>query len=371
MRHANTLVLGANGFLGLNLVDALLAAGIRPRCSRRKRSNVLALRQRRAPMVLADLDAPESLEAAMEGCETVFHLAGHYPRLSLEPTRTLAVGVTQMDAVLDAAARAGVRRLVYVSSTATAAPAPEVRGHRRPSDERDVFAGPPGFGAYHDLKWAMEARALREDRFEVLVACPGACLGPWDLRAGTSALLLALARGLDPAHPDGVINPVDVRDVAQALLLLATHPSPPKRTLLCSANLRLHGLLAELAGRYGVPPPQLPLGDAAARAFADAEEQAVAASAGRPRLSREIVDLVVHGVPLDVRLSTTLGLRYRRLSETLDAADDWSRRMGLLPERSTTASTTISSATISSTTISSTTISSTTTSSSAQKASDR
>ena len=332
--NTNTLVLGASGFLGLNLVDALLAAGVRPRCARRKRSNVLALRQRRAPMVLADLDAPDSLEAAMAGCETVFHLAGHYPRLSLEPARTLAVGITQIAAVLDAAARTGVRRVVYVSSTATAAPAPGPPGVRRPSDERDVFADSPGFGAYHDLKWAMEARALREDRLEVLVACPGACLGPWDLRGGTSGLLLGLARGLDPAHPEGVINPVDVRDVALALVLLAEHPAPPRRLLLSAANLHLHGLLAELAGRYGVAPPQPPLSDEAARAFADAEELAIAVSAGRARLSREIVDLVVHGVPLDARLSSAaLGLRYRPLAETLDDADDWSRQMGLLPER--------------------------------------
>jgi len=325
----SALVLGAGGFLGLNLVDALIAAGEAPRCGRRRRSNVLALRQRRAALVPADLDIPEELAAAMTGCATVFHAAGHYPRLSRDRQRTMQTGLAQLGNVLDAAAGAGVRRLIYVSSTATVAPAPG-----RPSDERDVFAAAPGLGVYHDLKWAMESLALAEDRIEVIVACPGACLGPHDLRLGTSAVLVALARGLDPPHPDGVINPVDVRDVATALLRLAEHASPPRRVLLAAGNLRLHELLVALARRYGVAPPSRPLEDAEAVSLADAEEARAEAGGRRPSLSREIVDLVIHGVPLDAGLAArALGMRWRPLTETLDAADGWARRMRLIPER--------------------------------------
>ena len=323
----SVLVLGAGGFLGLNLVDALIAAGQTPRCGRRRRSNVLALRQRRAPMVAADLDSPEELRAAMEGCDTVFHAAGHYPRLSLDREGALAAGLGQLRNALDAAARAGVKRFVYLSSASTAAAAPE----GGPSDERAVYTSYPGHGTYHDLKWAMEQAALAEDRFEVAVACPGACLGPWDLRVGTSALLVGLARGLDPPHPDGTVNLVDARDVALALVRLAAHPSPPRRVLLCEGNHRLHPLLCSLAARYRVAPPAPPLSAAAAVALADAEERRAAAGGGRPALSREIVDLVVHGVPLDARLAgTALGLRLRPLGETLDAADGWARRMRLI-----------------------------------------
>lgn len=323
------LVLGAAGFLGLNLVDALVEAGERPRCGRRAKGNVLALRARKLPMVTADLDAPAELAAAMEGCEVVFHAAGHYPRHSLDPAAAQAAGLGQLERVLDAAAAARVRRLVYVSSAATAAPAPG----GGPSDERHVFAQAPGLGTYHDLKWAMERRALAEERLEVLVACPGACLGPWDLKVGTSALLVALARGMDPPHPDGLINPVDVRDVALALVRLAAHRAPPRRVLLAGHNLRLQELLESLAQRYGVKAPSRPLPTAEAAAFADAEERRALAQGGRAALAREIVDLIVHGVPLDTALARReLDLRFRPLSETLDAADDWSRRMGFIPK---------------------------------------
>ncbi|GMU62503.1 MAG: hypothetical protein AMXMBFR34_42660 [Myxococcaceae bacterium] len=322
------VVLGAAGFLGLNLVDALQAEGVEPRCARRKRTNVLALRQRKVPMVHADLDEPAQLEAAFAHADVVFHLAGHYPRLSLHPDAARATGLRQLDNVLDAAAKAGVRRVVYVSSTATVAPAPG----GGPSSEAHVYDDAPHHGTYHQLKWHMEARALREERLEVLVACPSACLGPWDLRVGTSALLVATARGLDVPHPDGFVAWVDARDVALGLVRLGQHPSPARRVILSGGGMQLQPLLEELARRYEVAPPSAPLSAAAALAFCDAEERRAEEEGGRPALARELADLIIHGVPLDAALARrTLGLSFRPLSTTLDAFDDWARRVRILP----------------------------------------
>ncbi len=44
MKNPEVIVLGAGGFLGLNTVRAFLEAGIKPRCGRRARGNVLGLR---------------------------------------------------------------------------------------------------------------------------------------------------------------------------------------------------------------------------------------------------------------------------------------------------------------------------------------
>ncbi len=247
---------------------------------------MLALRQRRVPLVLADLDSPSLLAEACTGIDVVFHVAGHYPRLSLDLPGALAAGLRQLENVLDAAAAAGVKRVVYVSSTATVAP----HSAGRPSTEADLFGAAPAFGTYHALKWAMEARALREDRLELVVACPAACLGPWDLRVGTSALLVATARGASVPHPDGVVSWVDARDVALALLRLGLHPAPPRRLLLSAASPRLQPLLGLLARRYGAPPPSPPLSDAEALAFCDSEELRASREGGRPALARELAD---------------------------------------------------------------------------------
>ena len=148
----NVTILGAAGFLGLNLVDELLAANIQPRCGRRTRTNVIPLRRRGVPLVHADLDDPATLRAAMADSDAVFHAAGHYPRHSLDPSGALDTALRQTRNLLDSAAEAGVGRLVYVSSTATAAP----RTDGSPSNEADVFAAAPGFGRYgYTLSYAV------------------------------------------------------------------------------------------------------------------------------------------------------------------------------------------------------------------------
>jgi len=181
----NPIVLGAAGFLGLNLVDALVAGGVVPRCGRRRREFVIPLKKRKVPMVVVELDEPEVLASAMEGCDVVFHAAGHYPRFCVDPEAVLELGIRQTRNALDAAARAGVQRFVYVSTTATVAPNPD-----GPSTEEHVYSAPPGYGLYHHLKWTMEQLVAEEDRFETRIACPAGCIGPWDLRVafGTSAL---------------------------------------------------------------------------------------------------------------------------------------------------------------------------------------
>ncbi len=321
------LVLGSNGFIGLHVVDALRAEGMEPRCGRRPRSNVLGLRSRKARMVPADLDDPASLDAAMHGVDTVVHLAGHYPRTSTDRPGTLALGERQSRSVIAAARRAGVSRLVYVSSTATVAPRQD-----GPSSEDDRFEAPPGHGLYHDLKWTMESIFEAATDLEVRIALPAGCVGPGDLRLGTSALIVALARGDDPPHPDGIVSLVDPRDAAVGIARMALRDDAPRRVILSQSSVPLHGLLVALSRRYGVKEPRAPMPAKVATALADDAEREALASRSRPRMVREIVDLVVHGVPLRGELAErTLDLRYRPFSDSLSDFETWASRLGFFP----------------------------------------
>lgn len=323
------LIIGAAGFLGLNLVDALLSQDIVPVCGRRRRENVIPLRSRRVPMVTTELDEPDTLVEAMRGHRVVYHMAGHYPRYSLFPQEALQTGTSQLQHCLDAAAQAGVERLVYLSSTATVAPNPQ----GGPSTEEHVFAESPGIGTYHDLKWAMEQMALAEDRLEVRVSCAAGCLGPWDLRVGTSAILVATLRGDDPPHPDGIINVVDSRDVGVGIMRHGLVDDAPQRLILSGGTRRIHELMCCLADRYGVPRPSAPMSDEAALAEAERQEREAHAGGTRAYLSREIADLIVHGVPVDASLAErSLGMSWFELDDTIDAWASWARRMKILPQ---------------------------------------
>lgn len=327
MTRPQVLVLGAGGFLGLNTVHAALANDLVPRCGRRTRGNVLGLRGLGVPLAVTDFERPETLVEAMRGVDVVIHAAAHYPKFSHAPEETIARGLAELNVVLDAAATSGVKRFVFVSSTATVAP----RTDGRASNEDDRYATEPRFGTYHRLKWALERRLAEERRFGVVIANPSACVGPYDWKVGTSSLLVATARGLRPPHPEGRISLVDARDVGLALVKLATLDEAPARLVLSGHDYDAHALLETIATRYGQPPPPAPLNAEAARVLADAQEAEAAATKGRAMLPRELVDLIVHAPALDTSLAHALGLRFRALTETLDAWDTWAMRMGILP----------------------------------------
>ncbi len=322
---SRVLVLGANGYLGLHVVDALRAEGVEPRCGRRRRSNVLGLLSRRAERVLADLDEPDTLGAAMAGVHTVVHVAGHYPRHSLDPVGSEALARRQAHAVVAAAEAAGVRRLVYVSSTATVAPRPDGGA----ATEADRWPAAPPHGLYHRLKWAMEEIVAAAHDMEVRVALPSGCIGPGDLRVGTSALVVALGRGMDPPHNDGVVSIVDPRDVAVGVARMAVRADAPARVILSGESRRLHALLTDAAPHLGVAPPSPPMSDAAFLELARRSEADARESGVRAGLSVEIAELAVHGVPLDASLAErSLGLRFRPFGESLADFVRWATPLG-------------------------------------------
>ena len=114
------LVTGGAGFIGSFLVEALLARGARVRVlddlSTGRREN---LPQGKVELTQGDIRDLETCRAACAGVEYVFHQAalGSVPRSLADPATTIAVNVGGTASVLTAAREAGVRRVVYASSS--------------------------------------------------------------------------------------------------------------------------------------------------------------------------------------------------------------------------------------------------------------
>ena len=121
------LVTGATGFIGSHVVAALAAAGHEVRAFDRRAPpserplSPPAMLARVEPVVGDVLDG-EALLRAMRGCDAVFHLAALYSYARADARAMQAVNVDGTRAVLDAAARAGVGRVVHTSSCATCGP---------------------------------------------------------------------------------------------------------------------------------------------------------------------------------------------------------------------------------------------------------
>ena len=126
------LVTGAAGFIGSNLVEALLAAGQQvvglDNFATGHRGNLDQVRaavgdQRRSSFQLieADIRDRDACVRAVEGVEIVLHQAalGSVPRSLADPLTSHDVNVTGFVNMLDAARLAGVRRFVYAASSST------------------------------------------------------------------------------------------------------------------------------------------------------------------------------------------------------------------------------------------------------------
>jgi len=114
------LVTGGAGFIGSHLVEALLAQGARVRVlddlSTGRREN---LPEGKVELTEGDTRDLDTCRAACAGVEHVFHQAalGSVPRSLADPATTIAVNVGGTANVLTAAREAGVRRVIYASSS--------------------------------------------------------------------------------------------------------------------------------------------------------------------------------------------------------------------------------------------------------------
>ena len=117
------LVTGGGGFIGSNLVDALLASGAEVVIyddfrTGRGPSSPARRATGRATLVEADVLDQETLTSAMAGCDLVVHLAANADvRYGLDhPTRDLEQNTIATSRVLEAMRAAGVRRIAFSST---------------------------------------------------------------------------------------------------------------------------------------------------------------------------------------------------------------------------------------------------------------
>lgn len=131
-RQATWLITGAAGFIGSNLVEALLKAdqkvvgldnfltGHRRNLDEVERL-VGAQRWGQFAFIDADIRDREACSAAVQGVDYVLHQAaiGSVPRSLADPLTTHDVNITGFLNILDAARRYGVRRFIYAASSST------------------------------------------------------------------------------------------------------------------------------------------------------------------------------------------------------------------------------------------------------------
>ena len=112
----DVLVTGGTGFVGANLVRELIGDGHRVRVLARKGGDRRALEGCSVDIAEGDLLDVDSVRAAVAGARRVYHVAADYRLWAPDPRALYRANVDGTRHVLEAAALAGVERIVYTST---------------------------------------------------------------------------------------------------------------------------------------------------------------------------------------------------------------------------------------------------------------
>lgn len=249
------LVTGGTGFVGAHVARTLLEQGHKARILRRASSPLTALEGLDVERAIGDVTDPGSLLNAMAGCDWIFHVAAVADYWRADKAQMYRVNVEGTRNVLDAAQKAGVRRVILTSSGAAVG----LRIDGAPADETVAFNQDPARFPYGHSKFQAEQVALEAAARgqEVVILNPAVVIGPGDIHQISGSLIIELARRHVPALPPGSITLIDVRDVAAAHLTAAQFGRPGERYLLGAESMTWLAM-AQLTGDViGVPPPRL------------------------------------------------------------------------------------------------------------------
>jgi dihydroflavonol-4-reductase len=321
-------VTGGTGFVGAHVVRALLRRGRAVRCLVRPSSRRDNLRELPVELAEGDLRDPESLRAALVGCETVFHCAADYRLYSRDPSAIYETNVRGTGHLFEAASSAGVRRVVFTSSVGALgrAPAKGAANEATPVTEREMI------GHYKRSKFRAEelAREWARRGLPVVIVNPSTPVGEYDIKpTPTGKMIVDFLNRRMPAYVETGLNLVDVRDVAEGHLLAADKGRPGERYILGNRNMSLKEILDTLAQITGLPAPRvrLPLWVPLAAAAADT---AVSRLIGRePRVPLEAARMSLHRMYFDSsRAVAELGLPQSPVEGALARAVGWYRENG-------------------------------------------
>lgn len=209
-----TVVTGASGFIGSVLVRKLLSQGRSVRAI--VRSNVSGLRGLDIDIVKADIRDHDAIQTALNGAESVFHLAAEISLSGNHGGRVSETNVKGSENVARAALNTGVKHFVHCSS---------IHSFDLRDTNKVINESTPRVGNEHPIYDRTKAqgesvvKCLVDDGLPAVFIHPSGVIGPGDHKPSrVGKLLLDLTTWKLPVLVSGGFNWVDVRDVCDGAI---------------------------------------------------------------------------------------------------------------------------------------------------------
>jgi dihydroflavonol-4-reductase len=251
-------VTGATGFLGSHVARVLSDQGANLRLLVRPTSNPKNLQGLNAETATGDLRDAASLAKAISGCDTVFHVAADYRLWVRDPNEMYRSNVEGTRALLEAARKNGVRRIVYTSSVATMG----FTSSGSPADEDSPVSLADMIGHYKRSKFLAEQVAIEAGRngMQVVTVNPTTPIGEQDIKpTPTGRIVVDFLKRKFPAYVETGLNLVDVKECARGHIAALEKGKSGERYILGGENLTLKQILDKLGAITGLPSPSIKL----------------------------------------------------------------------------------------------------------------
>jgi dihydroflavonol-4-reductase len=323
------LVTGAAGFVGSAVAHALANSGYQIRALLRptsKRTNLVGLD---VEIVEGDMREESSAARAMQGVRYLFHVAADYRLWARDKHELLRTNQEGTRLLMEAALAAGVERVVYTSSVATIACAPD--GGLADETRRQVESC--AVGAYKRSKIAAERvveTMIAERGLQAVIVHPSTPIGPRDQKpTPTGRIIIVAAMGRMPGFVDTGLNLVHVDDVASGHLAALHMGKIGEHYILGGQNVPLGNLLADIALLSGHKPPKFRFPRELVYPFALAAEARAYFTRREPFLTIDGLRMSKHKMFFSsAKAERDLGYRARPHGEALKDALAWFRAHG-------------------------------------------
>jgi dihydroflavonol-4-reductase len=320
-------VTGGSGFLGTAIIRRLLADGRSVRALARSKESQQKVADLGADPVVGDVEDPRGLERTMGGCEVVYHVAGVNAFCLRDPSPLYRINVGGSRNVVAAAARAGVRRVVYTSSASTIGEQHGTVG-REDTSHRGFF-----LSDYERSKYEAERAVLhlgQEIGVEVVSVNPSSVQGP-GRTSGTGKIFILFLKGRLRFFIDTRVSLIDIDDCTEGHILAERYGKAHDRYVLNGSVLTSREALDIAARITGVRAAPWMIPGTVARVGGRAIEMIAVLRRRSPSVCGEMVRTLLHGHAYDgSKAERDLGLRYTPVEDTLRKTADWLRAQNVI-----------------------------------------
>lgn len=321
-------VTGATGFLGLNLVRALIDRGWDVHALHRPSSNLRDLQDLPLTRVPGDILDPASLTAGIpQGCDAVFHVAGDTSLWSGHDAQQTRINVDGTRHVIEAAMQRGVGRFIHTSTTSA------FGRHSGVIDETTPSRAPNSRVNYEKSKYLgqeLVLAAVRERGLDAVVLNPAAILGPYDRQTWARSFYM-LRDGKIAALPPGSLSFNHVRNIVDAHISAVDHGRTGELYILAGETMQLADMLRKMGALMGCKVPRQTAPPFLLRAMGELSSLISRITGRPPDISAETATFMARSHLYDSsKAQRELGLQTASLDACLQDSYDWLKTEGLL-----------------------------------------